>query len=62
MFMDRTSDDVFCNSQPPYSPAKEKPPFQEEELRFSRGQADVSVQKAVEGFGAFGQFGEISVF
>lgn len=34
--------------------AKEKLPFKEEELRFSRGQADVSVQKAVEGFGAFG--------
>lgn len=42
--------------------AKEKLPFKEEELRFSRGQADVSVQKTVEGFGALGQFGEVSVF
>lgn len=42
--------------------AKEKLPFKEEELRFSRGQADVSVEQSVEGFGAFGQFGEVSVF
>jgi hypothetical protein len=35
-------------------PAKEKLPFQEEELRFLGAQTDVSVQKAVEGFGAFG--------
>lgn len=42
--------------------AKEKLLFKEEELRFSRGQADVSVQKTVKGFGAFGQFGQVPVF
>ena len=28
-------------------------PLKEEELRFLRGQADVSVQQPMEGFGAF---------
>jgi hypothetical protein len=37
--------------------AKEKLPLKEEELRFLGAQTDVSVQKAMKGFGAFGQFG-----
>lgn len=41
---------------------KKSSPSKKKSFAFSRGQADVSVQQPVKGFGAFGQFSQVSVF